>query len=242
MTINRLSKISRCVGMAMLTALLVSCNQNNELTEIPPCGKVEYEISYSNDLKISSIFGQFLPRKLSGQYNTEGVRLSLQAGLGMFKLQFVCASIDSYITIDFDGNKILLPLSQLINQAVNSPSDTNVTYSSETYDIAGWESKSMVFDLPTDDDSDPLHIEMFFVPTKNDINVKCDNEMVTLPGLMTGMNLSSGESNVMVLLRGIEVSDESEASIFARPDDHIQVTLSDAGELLLAMVDKFVSK
>lgn len=242
MNINRLTKISKSIGIALVVFLFAACNSSNEMTEIPQCGKVEYEISYSNDLRISNIFGQFLPRKLSGQYNTEGLRLSLQAGLGMLKAQFVCASVDSYVTVDFDGNKILLPLSQLINQTVNSPNDINVTYSSETYDIAGWQSKSMVFDLPTDEDSDPLHIEMFYVQTEKDITFKCDDMSMTLPGVMTGMNINSGESNVMLLLRNIEASDEDKASIFTRPDDHIQVTLSDANELLLALVDKFVSK
>lgn len=242
MNINRLLRKSKHFGVVLVAALLTACNGSSEMNEIPQCGKVEYEISYSNDLRISSIFGQFLPRKLSGQYNTEGLRLSLQAGLGMLKAQFVCASVDSYVTIDFDGNKILLPLSQLINQTVNSPNDINVTYSSETYDIAGWQSKSMVFDLPTDEDSDPLHVEMFYVQTEKDITFTCDDVPMTLPGVMTGMNINSGESNVMLLLHSIESSDEDKASIFARPDDHIQVTLSDAHELLLALVDKFVSK
>jgi hypothetical protein len=97
-------------------------------------------VNYSEDLKSSGIAGQFLPRKLSGVYSEEGVKLSTTGALGMFKLDIVLTPQKSFVVVDLEDQHMMMELNQIINDMATVSTDSFVTILNDDtlFEIAGW--------------------------------------------------------------------------------------------------------
>ena len=216
-----------------------SCSEKQPLTEVPEQGKIEYEIHYSNSLRDNSVFGFALPKKLCGVYNEYGVKMSSQCGLGIIKGDVVCSTNESFMTMRVDETKFILPLSEFVESIVNlqnTDSAANVVFYDENYKISGWDSKKVNISYKTALLEDSVNIEMFYVPVPFEREfefISGDSKIKKLPGLIVAMNVSSGDKNVMIIMKDLEATEVSKDE-FSRPNGYRTSTVQQVDSMVMS--------
>lgn len=221
-----------------IAALAAACSEKQPLNEVPEQGKIEYEIHYSNSLRDNSVFGFALPKKLCGVYNEYGVKMSSQCGLGIIKGDVVCSTQESFMTMRVDETKFILPLSDFIESIVNlqnTDSAANVVFSDGVYPISGWDSKKVNISYKSGLLEDSVNIEMFYVPVpfNREFEFVTDSKIKKLPGLIVAMNVSSGDMNVMIIMKDIEAADISKDE-FVRPSGYRTSTVQQVDSMVMS--------
>lgn len=198
--------------------LLVAAGCNNMSSDVPAEGRVTYDIHYSGDLREGSFVGRFLPRSIDGVFNETGMKLSTSVGFGMVKGDLVATKDDGFIAIDFDSQKLLIPLDQYLSKDVIHYDEANIkiTYNDNFENVGGYDSKSLTstFLLP---DGKNARIDVYYVPDESK-NVRIGNAEILpiIPGLPTAINIVADKSNVMLVLSHLSEK-EVDNTVFTRP-------------------------
>lgn len=215
--------------------VLTACTGEPKIDYVPESAKLEYEVNYSEDLKSSGIAGQFLPRKLSGMYSDEGVKLTTSGALGMFKLDIVLTPQKSFITMDLDGKQMQFRLNDLFNDIATVSTDSFVTILNDDtlFEIAGWQSKLMTLNCKTSEKlGEDLKVSVFYVPADFDREFKFveNAPMTKIPGMITAVSLQLGLTNVLATLNSVKDC-KVEPSNFFEPRGYQNVNLAEVDSL-----------
>lgn len=219
--------------------VVASCGSEETEEGIPDAGRATYEVTYSKALRDDPTFGAYLPRNVSCVYDSTGIKATASAPLGIVVLSIVMGPHGSFLTTSFDKAKLLVPLGDLweAGGSDNAADALTVTQSEARQDIAGYLSTHLTLS-PKDPD---IHgcVDVFFVPfdpetTRRD---KWDVEDLRRPaGLITAMNISYDECNVMLLLKDVKRLGNVDRHEFERPRGYIEASKRDivsVGNLLL---------
>lgn len=230
----RMNKLIKIVGGVVLSLVLVSCTQEKKVVEkLPAVGEVEYEVSYSKDIFDDFLVGQFLPRRIMGVYNKEGIKMNVSSGFGMMNANVVLTPADSYVELKLSDRHILMPLKEaIIQDSIIAHNGRIVVEHRDTLvNVMGYDSKSMMVRI----DAEGLEhipfsagmIEVFYVPMDGvDFSI-ANLPQFTVPGLITAMKLHNGEgSSVMLMLSKVKEKQTNDVS-FERPRDAIEIHLED---------------
>lgn len=222
-----------------LLLFVASCAQEVKapVDGIPPLsGEVEYEISYSKDIVSDLVVGQFLPKSFVGEYNKNGIRIGAGVGFGMVKFNLVLSPVDSYIDLKIPEDHLLVSLEDIIIKDSLDVYDAKfvVERDDNLVDVCGYKSKSMNISIDFAQTNNkhilPGNIEIFYAPIEGVDFAIAGVSQFTVPGLITAMKLSSDDTSIMLMLKGIKerpVSDE----IFKRPSDAKIAKTEDLAEL-----------
>ena len=218
-------------GFLLLVSLLFGACSSEKRVEggVPPSsGNVVYEVSYSKETREYSHIGQFLPSNLSGFYNKNGIKMSASIGFGMMKLDIVFTSVDSYIAIDFQDNKMVVPMDQVIIQdSIQSHKDDIMIMSSDSLvDVMGFPSKRLLIEAPVDGAEHNLFVEVYYAPLPDVNNRIAGLPDFNVPGLITAMKINHGSGDVMLMLSELTEA-EIDDSRFERPQGFVPATIKD---------------
>lgn len=221
----------KCFTAAAFMMFLASCTHEKP-SNVPSEGSVVYDLIYSGAIADNSLVGKMLPSKVNGIYNGNGFKLSTQAGLGMFKLDIVTTVFDSYIDFDINGDKFLLPFSEIFQQEDYDKyeSDVKNEFGDATEVIGGYESHKMVSRAKTPDGGN-VTIETYYVPVDNFGRQFKDCPVTHSPGLVTAMKIMVKDSNMVFMLSDLKES-KVDDSVFARPSGFKQIKREDMAELV----------
>lgn len=221
---------------AVVCGLVTACSEKQELTEVPTQGKMEYEIHYSSSLRNNVVFGFALPKKLSGIYNEYGVKMSIQSALSFIKCDMICSTDESFMTMRVDDTKFILSLNDFVENVFNiqnTDSAANVIYSDKTEKIGGWMSNKIMMRYKSSLFEDSVNVEMFYVPVQfeREFTFVKNSQITKLPGLITAMTISSGENDIMIVLKDLEQAVISKEE-FSQPTDYRQATIAQIDSLV----------
>lgn len=222
------------IGSAVIfCAALLSCTKEvaHEGGVPPKSGAVEYEISYSKDVRDDMTIGQFLPRKLQGEYNSHGIKMGASCGLGMVDLNVVFTNKDSYMELALPDMHVILPIEKLVLQdSIDAHiNEILVERDDNTVDVMGFQSKRLLISLTGSNEVankgfGPGQMEVFYAPLPDVDHRIAGLPQFSVPGLITAMKLISDDSSVMFMLsklREKEVNDR----VFERPAGAKEVEL-----------------
>lgn len=219
--------------------VVAGCGSEEAEEGIPDAGFATYEVTYSKVLRDDPTFGAYLPRNVSCVYDSTGIKATASAPLGIVVLSIVMGPHGSFITTSFDKAKLLVPLGDLweAGGSDNAEDGLTVVQSKSRQDIAGYLSTHLTIS-PKDPD---IHgcVDLFFVPfdTESPGRDRWDVEDLRRPaGLITAMNISYDECNVMLLLKDVKRRDSIDRHEFERPRGYIEASKRDivsVGNLLL---------
>lgn len=233
---------SKIVSAVFVCASAVSCTQeaNHEGGTPPDSGTVEYEITYSKDIHDDLSIGQFLPRKLQGEYNSHGIKMGASCGLGMVDLNVVFTNKDSYMELALPDMHILLPIEKLVLQdSIDAHiNEILVERDDDMVDVMGYQSKRLLISLTGSNEVGnkgfgPGQMEVFYAPLPDVDHRIAGLPQFSVPGLITAMKLISDDSSIMFMLSKLkekEVNDE----IFRRPAGAKEVDL----EVVMGLTEK----
>ena len=229
---------------AFIVALvcMVGCKKSDFEGEniIPLKGEVTYNVTYSEDLRQISTIGTFLPRSLKGIYDTCNVKLSARAPLGLANIDIVLSAKENYATVDFDKAKLLIKLGDIIPGDMTSDMAemTKIEFSPNVTNISGYMSNCVVLEPEIASDIDE-RIEIFYVPFPNSASqaevksTAVSTQNLNCLGLVTAINITYDESNMMMMLKEVKPNDKVSAKDFERPAGFIEASRQD----ILAMID-----
>lgn len=228
----KLMKYLAFVAMIVLTA----CSQGTKIDYVPDSAKLEYDVVYSEDLKSSGIAGQFLPRRLSGMYSSDGVKMSATGALGMFKLNVVLTPDRSFVTIDLEDERLMMDLNDMLNDMaeVSTDSFVRVLEDDTIIDISGWPSKHMSITCLTSEKLGyDLNVSVFYVEADFDREFRFvkNAPMTKIPGMITAMSIHLGETNVLATLNSVEDC-KVEPSNFLEPRGYMKVNIAEVDSLM----------
>lgn len=231
-------KLLIIITIVVSVMLFIACSEKQQIKEIPEQGKIEYELYYSSSLSDNVIFGFALPKKLCCVYNDKGVKMSSQCGLGIIKGDIVCSTQESFMTMRVDENRLILPLSDFINSVLNiqnTDSAATVKYYDETFIIGGQDSKKIDICYKSSLFEDSVKVELYYVPIpfEREFQFVTDSKITKLPGLITSMNLSSGDMSILIVMKDIENEEISESE-FIRPEGYRASTVQQIDSLVMS--------
>ena len=216
----------------LISTLLTACSEQ-KLDYVPSQGEMSYDINYSSDIKdLLGLSSKFLPRKMDGVYSPDGIKLSISGGLGLLHIDIVGTPSDSYVTIDINGDKMLLPFAQLFPaDSIAAHNGIHVEYSDTTENICGWDSYSLSALCPSPDGD--INIKIYYVAMENKTSQKiADLPVDDIPGLVTAMSITKDYNNVTFMLNDIHKADNIKPSTFNRPADFRLTNLSEVDSLI----------
>lgn len=236
------------IGAAIAAALgvglaVVSCTEETKSTGVPMKGKVTYDIEYSSDLRNASSVGNFFPGTIDGVYDSTNFKLTAKAPLGLAKVDFVFSTNGDFALVEFDKQQMLIEIDQqlgniddimnsmlgnLVDKVEGMPTeldDVKVTELEGETEIAGLMSRHVVI-TPVGSEDESQKIDIFYAPfdkaaateAKEYIQERMDNTGLNLPGVITAFSISTGETNVMLMLTKIQATDDVSPETFARPN------------------------
>lgn len=219
--------------------VVASCGREEAEGGIPDAGRATYEVTYSKVLRDDPTFGAYLPRNVTCVYDSTGIKATASAPLGIVVLSIVMGPHGSFITTSFNKAKLLVPLGDLweAGGSDNAADALTVTQSEARQDIAGYLSTHLSLS-PKDPD---IHgcVDLFFVPFDSDSPERGEWDVEDLrrpAGLITALNISYDECNVMLLLKYVKRLDSIDRHEFERPRGYIEASKRDivsVGNLLL---------
>lgn len=224
----------KTVLISLLVVVLTACS-GDKIDYVPESAKLEYEVNYSEDLKSSGIVGQFLPRKLTGMYSEEGIKLTTSSALGMFKMDFVVTPKSSFVTIDLEDQRLKMELNQMLSDiaSVSTDSFVSILHDDTVFEIAGWHSKLMTINCKTSDKlGNDLKLSVFYVPADFDREIQFvpNAPMTKVPGMITALSMQLGVSNVLATLNDVK-DVKVEPSNFFDPKGYQSVSIAEVDSL-----------
>lgn len=224
------------IGCILLPFAIASCVQEKkgEVKTPPMAGEVEYEISYSKDIFDNFLVGQFLPRKISGEYNKEGIKLNASCGFGVLNVNMVFTPADSYVDIQLPDDRVLIPVHRLVLQDSIAAYNGRVLveHSDSMVNVMGYESKSMVVTVDYDKTASnipthPGNIEIFYVPLEGVDYTIAGLPQFTVPGIITAMKMHSDDDKSVMLMISKLKEKKSTNIDFDRPRGVKEITVKE---------------
>ena len=223
MTLSRF----RTIIAISITTLLASCACQENYDKVPAEAVAEYDVLYSHDIKESfGSVGNFLPSKAVVHFNNNGLSIESKGALGMYKMSIICTTTDAFVTFNYDVHKLIIPLEGInsLMSGISLSDSINIIRKDTKYtQVCGMEATDieMVSRSPFGD----VNISAFYVPTEDNGN-RLSLGNIKIPGLPTTLNISSGESNIVVRLKSIH-AEKVDDEIFARPAGYIEVSIEE---------------
>lgn len=224
---------TKIVSSVLACAAFVSCTKEaaQEGGVPPKSGAVEYEITYSKDIHDDLTIGQFLPRKLQGEYNSHGIKMGASFGLGMIDLNVVFTNKDSYMELALPDMHMLLPIEKFVIQdSIDAHiNEIIVDRDDNMVDVMGYQSKKLLISLTGSKEVGgkefgPGQMEVFYAPLPDVDHRIAGLPQFSVPGLITAMKLISDDSSVMFMLSKLKEK-EVDDNIFVRPAGAKEVDL-----------------
>ncbi len=224
------------VAVAAVVFSFTRCTSCNDYGEAPHKGEIVYDVTYSEDLRDNKDFGPFLPYTVNAIYDTCNLKIMIKAPLGLASLDIIVGKEDDFCAITFDNAKIILRMEEMLcaEDATIVAQETRIRKYSEKQNIAGHMSERLSI-MPNAEDSIDNRIDFFYVPFKdNDFQYdassffdKKRNHSAKLPGLMTGLNIKYGDTNIMMVISSYKASDKISPEDFERPAGYIEMSPQD---------------
>lgn len=231
-TFNQLLTSTICAAM-----IFASCAKE-ELTTVPTQGELSYDVNYSTEIKeMMGLSGKFLPRKVEGVYSKDGIKLSASGGLGMFRTDIVGTTTDSYLAININGDKMLVPFCDFfgIDDYNKANNDVLITNKDETEKICGFDSKCMIATAPSP--KGDVHMKIYYVPVDGIEQSIANIPIKKIPGLITAIDMGTGSSNITFILSNIRSLENVLPSEFDRPNGYRLATRSDVDSIIAANIE-----
>lgn len=192
-------KATKYIWLTAVLFIFTACIDNTlHIGPAPAEGSVEYNIHYSNSIKTRPL-SSFLPHKLTAEYNTKGIKITLPGALGMYKIDMVNYLENSFLLVKLQSHKLSCPFTELIDSTVvgSIMNEAKINYNDTSINIGGWESKHMI--LKYDNDSIPTNVDLYYVPTAEEQRDIKNFPLKRMPGLITGINIQHGEDIITII-------------------------------------------
>lgn len=234
-----LKTFNKMLGITIGAVAIFSSCAKEQLTSVPPQGEVTYDVNYSTEIKeMMGLSGKFLPRKVEGVYSKDGIKMSASGGLGMFRTDFVGTTNDSYVAININGDKMLVPCKDFFGVEDYEKADKEVviTETDQVEKICGFDSKCMTVVAPSP--GGDIHMKIYYVPVEGFEQTVAFVPVKKIPGLVTAIDMASGSSNITFILSNIRSLKEVYPSEFARPNGYRIATRADVDSLIRSNIEK----
>lgn len=239
---NHMKNITKYLLFTAIVSLVItvsSCQKKqSELpTEIPTSGVLEYDIIYSGSIKNNGLMGSMLPSKLYSTYSPDGLKLNLQAGLGLVKLDVVATEDDSYLVINISGDKMIVPFEDLFTTYDYEKRDSDVvfTHREEKEIMAGYESECIIAE--SNSPFGKARLETYYVPFEPLGKKLKDSPVPDVPGFITAVKITSEDANIVIMLSGFEAKEVTKND-FKRPNNCKHATRVEVDSLIRINFEK----
>lgn len=189
-----------------------------------------YEVDYSENLRVQSSIGAFLPHSAIGVYDSANFKISTSAPLSFAKVSLVHGHSGDFMSISFNDMKILTDFSSLTDEADTSNCKVTVRKYDSQHKICGYNSCQTSVSF-RDMNGGEFRVDIF---TAIDDNSDSAPNLSSL-GLVTAFSIRFDESNVIFLLKSVRPLEAVNPEEFARPQGFIETSAKDFVALLELM-------
>ncbi len=153
----------------------------------------------------------------------------------MCRLRLVTSVRESFAAIEIESQKYIVPLASVTetDEAQTAMDSVQIFRDDTIVDVSGWPSKNICSSQKTP--YGELRVSAYYVPVDNGGKQLSDLQGFEVPGMVTAMNISLDEYNVMLSLTGLKDVEVSSTE-FARPSGFTQKSAAELMEIISSLM------